>query len=277
MRVDERIFDSLVSPYDVRDYQLRKPDTAREFPETFELDAVTVKDQGNTGSCVAHALSSVVEYHNARQENNKETFSTEFIYGYRPQGYYVGSGMYIREALKTINKLGDCYTFDCPGNHEYDKAMKNINEQLDNLTDKAYPHRITQYVRLNNVDDIKSALMDYGYVVVSMKWHANYKLKNGVYTYPENDSTRGNHCVIIYGWNKDGWLVHNSWGKYWGKQGKFIVPFTFEWNEAWAVIDTIDNDDKDIKKPNKFIQFFSKVINWVNNLLRSLKKYTPQK
>ena len=59
--------------------------------------------------------------------------------------------------------------------------------------------------------------------------------------------------------------------------GKFIVPFNFEWNEAWAVIDTLDNDDKDIKKPNKFIQFFSKVINWFKNLFGSLKKYTPQK
>ena len=42
-------------------------------------------------------------------------------------------------------------------------------------------------------------------------------------------------------------------------------------------LDTIDSDDKDIKKPDKFIQFFSKVINWFKNLFRSLKKYTPQK
>ena len=93
-------------------------------------------------------------------------FSTEFIYGYRPDGYYVGSGMYIREALKTINKVGDCYQSDCPGNHEYETAMKNVESKIDTLKDKAHPHRISSYIRLNNISDIKSALMDYGYVVV---------------------------------------------------------------------------------------------------------------
>lgn len=273
MRVDERIFSQLISPYDVRDYQLKPAMvSATSYPETFELDSVSVKDQGSTGSCVAHALSSVIEYHNHLQQNSNEKFSTEFIYGYRPEGYYVGSGMYIREALKTITKLGDCYVEDLPGNNEYEEAMQNVNSKLEELKDDAYPHRISSYIRLNGVDEIKHALMNYGYVVVSMKWHTNYKLKDGVYTYPEKDSTRGNHCVVIYGWNKDGWLVHNSWGKYWGKQGKFIVPFNFEWNEAWAVTDTIVNND-DIKKPNWFTKLFSKVINWFKNLFGSLKKY----
>ena len=181
--------------------------------------------------------------------------------------------MYIREALKTINKLGDCYQTDCPGNHEYETAMKNVEEKLDTLKDKAHPHRISSYVRLNNIADIKSALMDHGYVVVSMKWHTDYKLKNGVYTYTNANDTRGNHCVVIYGWNENGWLVHNSWGKSWGQKGKFIVPFDFQWNEAWAVTDTIINDE-DIIKPAD--NWFTKLINWIRNLFNSVKKYKAE-
>ena len=37
-------------------------------------------------------------------EKYNETFSTGWIYGYRPEGYWQGTGMYPREALK-INKM----------------------------------------------------------------------------------------------------------------------------------------------------------------------------
>ena len=50
------------SPYDARDYQII---TGKDFPETFELPKkVNIKDQGTKPTCVAHALSSLVEYHN---------------------------------------------------------------------------------------------------------------------------------------------------------------------------------------------------------------------
>ena len=267
MRVDERKFSQLTSPYDVRDYKIARVST-QEFPEEFVLDSVTVKDQGSTSSCVAHACSSVVEYHNQKQHNNKTVFSTEFIYGYRPLGYYVGEGMYLRQALKTLQKCGDVPLADLKGNNECDVAMKNVESNINALKEKAYPHRISSYVRLDTNDDIKSALMKYGYVVVSMPWHVNYKLKDGVYTYT-GDAIRGYHAVLIYGWNKDGWLVHNSWSKSWGRGGKFIIPFNFSFNEMWAVTDDIV--DGDIVKPadnNVFVRLFYKIINFFNNLLK---------
>ena len=267
MRVDERKFTLLVSPYDVRDYKIACA-SAADFPEEFVLDNVTVKNQGLTGSCVAHACSSIVEYHNHRQEKNDTVFSTEFIYGYRPSGYYVGEGMYIRDALKTIQKCGDVPLSDLQGNNEYSEAMEAVNAKLDELKEKAHPHRISSYMKLSSVDDIKTALMKYGYVIASMPWHANYQLKNGVYTYSSND-IRGYHAVVIYGWNKDGWLVHNSWGKSWGNNGRFIVPFDFDWKETWSVTDNIVGD-KDVIKPseNVFVKLFYRIINFFANLFK---------
>ena len=75
MKVSDRVFSNLVSPFDIRDYKIAT--TTQEFPETFVLPEVTVKNQGSTGSCVAHACSSVVEFHNKRQENTDTVFSTE--------------------------------------------------------------------------------------------------------------------------------------------------------------------------------------------------------
>ena len=121
MKVADRVFSTLVSPFDIRDYKVAV--TATTFPETFKLPEVTVKNQGSTGSCVAHACSSVVEFHNKRQENTDTVFSTEFIYGYRPAGYYVGEGMYIRNALKTLREVGDCTLADLRGNQKCPEAM----------------------------------------------------------------------------------------------------------------------------------------------------------
>ena len=270
MKVADRVFSNLVSPYDVRDYRIAT--VAREFPETFVLPEVTVKNQGSVGSCVAHACSSVVEYHNKRQEGTDIVFSTEFIYGYRPAGYYVGEGMYIRNALKTLREVGDCPKSDLSGNHVYDKAMEAVEANLEELKNKAYPHRVSTYAKVTTVEEIKQALMDFGYVVVSMPWHKDYKLKNGVYTFTSNE-TSGYHCVVVYGWDERGWLVHNSWGTGWGQKGKFVVPFDFKWTEAWAVTDEVKGEG-DIVRPadNWFIRTFSPIINKIANWFWKLFK-----
>lgn len=270
MKTTDHVFSNLVSPFDIRDYKVAV--TAVEFPESFMLPEVTVKNQGSTGSCVAHACSSVVEFHNKRQEGTDVVFSTEFIYGYRPAGYYVGEGMYIRNALKTLREIGDCPVADLKGNHKCPEAMKVVEARLEELKDKAYPHRISTYAKVNTVDEIKQALMNFGYVVISMPWYKDYKLKDGVYSH-SSDETSGYHCMVIYGWNEQGWLVHNSWGKVWGKKGRFIMPFDFKWREAWAVTDEIKGEG-DIIRPedNWFVKTFAPIINAIANLFRKLFK-----
>lgn len=265
-------FPKLISPYDMRDYKLAATvSTDETFPEEFTLPSVSVKNQGSVGSCVAHACSSIVEYHNKRQNNTNTVFSTEFIYGYRPFGYYVGEGMYPRQALKTLAKMGVCSEASLPGNHECEKAMENVESKLDELKDEAYPHRISTYIRIYTDAEIKYALMNYGYVLVSMPWHSDATLKNNIYTY-SSDSIRGHHAVVIYGWNKKGWLVHNSWGYNWGNLGKFIVPFGFKWNEIWAITDNIMNEN--IVKPiEKFwVKLLTPLVNFFANLFRKQLK-----
>ena len=277
MKVEERKFSNLISPYDIRDYKYACVSEI-VYPETFDCTAtdklavaVAVKDQGSTGSCVAHACSSIVEFHHKRQKNTDNLFSTEFIYGYRPLGYYVGEGMYLREALKTLQKVGDVPLNTLKGNHECEEAMEVVEARLEELKDIAYPFRVSTYVRVNSEHDIKQALMKYGPVLVSMPWAANYKLKNGVYTV-EGTATRGNHCVFIYGWDERGWLVQNSWGRGWGQKGKFVVPFDFKWNEAWLVTDDIiENDDLVRPEEKWYVRVFHKIINFFANLFRKKK------
>ena len=257
-------FGALISPYDARDYKLIASAT-EEFPDTFELPKVTVKNQNSTSSCVAHAASSIVEYHHKRQHNEKKSFSTEFIYGLRDIGYYVGKGMCIRNALNTLRKYGDVPLADLKGNNEYQKAMENVSGNFEELTEKAYPHRISSYFRIYDEGAMMSALMHHGYVIAGMQWHQGATLVDDVYT--PTDKIIGGHAIVIYGWNEKGWLCQNSWGGNWGNKGRFIIPYNFEFTEMWGVTDNI-TDDIIMPKRSKLRDICYKLFNAIINICK---------
>lgn len=251
------------STYDARDYKIV---AASNFPETFTLELLPkVKDQGSKPTCVAHAASSVVEYFHEREHINRRVFSTEFIYGFRDIGYYIGDGMMIRNALTTLKNYGVPFNTECPGNNDVDEAMRHIEGNLMDFLEAADPHRISCYYRCNNTEEIKTALMHHGPVLVSMNTYTNAKLVDDVYTYDANDEY-GRHCVMVYGWNENGWLIQNSWGKSWAGDGRFTLPFDYNFNEAWGMTDAID--PKDIKQPSKIRIWFYKIWNFFGNLFR---------
>ena len=256
------------SSYDARDYKI-KADS--EFPEEFELPyKVSVKNQGSKPTCVAHALSSLVEYHNLIETGKYRKFSTEFIYGTRDIGYYIGDGMVIRDALKTIQKYGDCYYADCPGNHDTANAMKNINEKVEEYRDLAYPHRIGSYYRVKTPEEMKTALMNHGPVVISMTCKDNAYIADDIYCYPQDAENSGRHCVLVVGWNENGWIIQNSWGALYAGDGYFTLPFDFKINEAWGTTD--QKDDCSLLKRkvrnkfmNKVYEIINRIINWFYN------------
>lgn len=259
------------SSYDARDYKI-KADS--EFPEEFELPyKVSVKNQGSKPTCVAHALSSLVEYHNLIETGKYRKFSTEFIYGTRDIGYYIGDGMVIRDALKTIQKYGDCYYVDCPGNHDTADAMNNVNEKMEEYRDLAYPHRIGSYYRVKTPEEIKTALMNHGPVVISMTCKDNAYIADDIYCYPQDAENSGRHCVLVVGWNENGWIIQNSWGALYAGDGYFTLPFDFKINEAWGTTD--QKDDCSLlkrKTRNKFMNKIYKIINRIINWFYNRKK-----
>lgn len=256
------------SSYDARDYKI-KADS--EFPKEFELPyKVSVKNQGSKPTCVAHAVSSLIEYHNLIETGKYRKFSTEFIYGTRDIGYYIGDGMVIRDALKTIQKYGDCYYVDCPGNHDTADAMNNVNEKMEEYRDLAYPHRIGSYYRVKTPEEIKTALMNHGPVVISMTCKDNAYIADDIYCYPQDAENSGRHCVLVVGWNENGWIIQNSWGALYAGDGYFTLPFDFKINEAWGTTDQKDDCSllkrKTINKVmNKVYKIINRIINWFYN------------
>lgn len=259
----------VTAPYDIRDYTIQ-PDN--DFPVQFQCPVIVpVKNQGWQSTCTAHAAASVVEYHHKRQHNEYLPISTEFIYGYREDNYYKGEGMVIRDALKTLQKYGAPAESDCPGNHNYEKAAEKVNVNIEKYKELAYLNRISSYYRCNSPEEIKTALMKHGPVLISMNTHKGEKIKDDIYTY-DPEKYRGRHCVMVYGWNNKGWLIQNSWGLLYAGDGRFILPYNFKINEAWGITDDIT--DIKVKKSNQFLNVIYKAYNYIINLFLKITNRT---
>ena len=240
-------FGAIESKIDVRDYQIACAAAPNvELPEVFELNMRAVKNQLAVSSCVAHALAAVVEYFNFMQEKSDTTMSTEFIYGNRINHTYTDKGMIIRDALENLRKYGTCPNSSMPGNIEVPEAIRRFNQDALGVIPAAYPNRITNYCSLYKKNDMKLWLMTKGPIVFSIKWYENYWLTvNNELHFDEKSEPSGCHCMVIYGWNKEGWLFQNSWGNTWGDGGRAVYPYDATIREAWGVEDTCYSTYKD--------------------------------
>ena len=240
-------FGAIESKIDVRDYQVACAAAPNvELPEAFELNMRAVKNQLAVSSCVAHALAAVVEYFNFMQEKSDTTMSTEFIYGNRINHTYTDKGMIIRDALENLRKYGTCPNSSMPGNIEVPEAIRRFNQDALGVIPVAYPNRITNYCSLYKKNDMKLWLMTKGPIVFSVKWYENYWLTvNNELHFDEKSEPSGCHCMVIYGWNKEGWLFQNSWGNTWGDGGRAVYPYDATIREAWGVEDTCYSTYKD--------------------------------
>ena len=265
----EHALGAIFSNVDVRDYKLVCAAQAYNFPSEFELQTVRVKNQMSTGSCVAHALSSIIEYYNAIQRNDTTEMSVGYIYGNRSNSDHKDPGMIMRDALDVVAKYGDVPYDDFPYNEETPRALRLYERHADELYEVGYPNRISEYCRINTVAAAKLALMSGVPLLMAMEWFNDMEVVDGVLQ-TDYVGYGGGHCMFIYGWDERGWKIQNSWGKDWGVDGCFVLPYEMGMAECWAVMDNII-EGAYIKKPfrSKAGKLFAKIVNSVANTLRA--------
>ena len=269
-------FGALPPKKDIQAYKAvgLKAASALDLPEEFELTMPGVKNQGQVGSCVAHAVSTTVEYFNRVQEGTNTVFSTGFIYGNRQNTTHKGSGMYVDKALHNLRNIGDVANTLFPYNIEVPEAITKYEERAEELKPKAYPNRITEYFQINNDEQRKVNLMNNGPIVFSIPWYSDYMLDKDNVMRHESDEIRGYHAMVIYGWNKDGWKIQNSWGKGFGNGGRAILPFDTKFSTCYGIRDDVsgEDDNLDIDKPFKNLpKWIVSLINFIINLFAKKK------
>lgn len=263
-----------LSPVDVRDYKITGSGTDT-LPTEFSIKNLpTVKNQKDVNSCVAHVTSSILEWYDSQVgESNK--LSTNFIYGIQKQFCgQDGEGMYLRDACKIVTEYGDMLETDCSGNDEVPECWGKAENALQSTEakDRAKFFLIGSYYDLKNNNAIKKAIYKYGPVLGAIKWYDNFVPNSQGLLKGEQTGNYGYHAIMIYGWNKDGFLCQNSWGTAWGNKGRFILPWSVPVAEAKALIDSsVDIDVADVKIPQKSSRL-KIVYNFINLIINFLKK-----
>ena len=232
------------------------------FPIEYEINMPNVKDQSIVNSCVAYCLATFLE---ETHKNENIEFSTGFIYGYRPIGYNQGEGMYPRQALKTLLKIGDVPRSKFDHNKEMPEIKELVDKSLVDLVDLASNYKINSYSRIHTIQEIKKCIFNDIPVPISIPVYNDlaYNPISYIVKMPVGHND-GYHALIIYGYNENGWLIQNSWGKGWANQGRAILPYDYPIDSAWA-IDTNDNNLL------TYQTFWQKIRNFITNILNIFK------
>ena len=262
----KRPFGALESPVDLRDYRISKSISKIDLPSEFRLPSTTIKDQGYVNSCVAHSLSSFLE-----SKFNK-VYSTGWIYGYRPEGYYQGAGMYPREAIKTIYNKGAVKQEDFPVNVEMIEAKELVDKKLDLLEAQAEDCQISSYARLFSDNEIKSWLFTKNSPVPFCIKTDDITLdENNIIQIPTNPGHYG-HMMLLIGWNELGFIIQNSWRR---KLAEIKVVLYYLMNILFQKLGGIESkhiskESQDIVKPSFFIirKIIVALIKLLNNLVK---------
>lgn len=264
---DKNVFNcgALLSKVDLRDYKVQA--VATDIVE-FKLDNLpTIKNQYSVCSCVAHALSYILEWFNQIETNEYRELSVGFIYGMQGVEFNrVGEGMYLRDACKIIQKYGDCLNDTVPFNVEMPECYNYLKNRLnDEVYNEALICKVDSYAKCETDEAVKYALIKYSPVAMSVKWYVDCKLDDdGVISF-DTTSKSGYHAVMVYGFNERGWLCQNSYGKGWGNDGRFVLPYEHGYKEAWSFVDA-ENCNVHKPKQSKVLDVIYKILNFVINL-----------
>ena len=260
----------LPSPPDDRDFSIQTVCAVDkvELPEEYLTEgAIPVLDQGSNSDCVAHAIATATAYGQYKAIGKFDDLSRGYLYGNRESTDYQGEGMYTREALKSYNHKGDCLTTIFPYTGSYVQMRSRIAEKQELYAKEAAKLKLINYFRLYSEKEIKKAIMLQGSVILGMPVYSGFG-KN--VKMPTKDSKYlGGHAMCVIGWNKDGWIVQNSWGKNWADKGRCYLPYGYPVDEWWGLTTSKATAPK---KDCFLVRAFKFIKTTIVNLIKLFKK-----
>jgi len=189
-----------------------------------------VEDQGNLGSCVSCGCVGLCEFLEIKDNNpNFKDLSRLFVYYWArdlDSCANIDEGATIRDGFKSLDKYGVC------AEATWQYIEENVNVKPTDISiEEAKPHIISEYARLNSVEDMINCLID-GYpfvfgLTLYDSFESDQTEKTGIVTMPQdNENPTGGHCMMCVGWlpETQQFIVRNSWGTNFGKSGYCFIP-----------------------------------------------------
>lgn len=207
---------------------LRHPDFCDPTSEAFDFRSAAmitpVKDQGLCGACWAFATNAVLEssYLGLRKEHIDA--SEQELISCAPPGQYgdrnCESGWW---AFDVLEKPGIESTSRYPytGSDAECKSQPPVEFRIL-ASDYVQPgQKVTQ---VPPDSSLKAAMCKHGplavaFVATPKFTDFGWKNHSPSSIFEESDTGKVNHGVELVGWDKEGWIIKNSWGSQWGDQG----------------------------------------------------------
>ena len=213
-----------------------------------------VEDQGNLGSCTAHAGTSMYEYMERKAYGSGgKSIDGSRLFLYKTTRFLMGqegigdSGAYIRTTLGAIRMFGippEEYWPYTDRDPEFDLEPPTLVTSMAKEWQSVKQFRLDFSIDGNeNITRMKEYLAK-GYAMqIGFTVYSSYKQgdKTGEIPYPsKNDAVEGGHSVLIVGYDdnkeidnklgritKGAFLIQNSWGTGWGNRGFGWLPYDY--------------------------------------------------
>ena len=223
---------------DARDIKFT-PNLSLALPEKVDLrpNFKEVYNQSALGSCTANAIAGLIEYTTDKLDHFEFMPSRLFIYyNERDMENTVGedSGAQIRDGMKVVNWLG------CPKEENWPYDISKFTEKPSEVAyANARQHIVTKYEAVEQDEVHLQACLAagkpivFGFTVFS-SFESKEVAETGMMPIPTVvEDCLGGHAVCMVGYDveKQVYIVRNSWGKQWGDNGYFYMPFNFAHNK----------------------------------------------
>ena len=246
------------SPVDERDFVAETIHSAEgELPSTLDLreDLQPIRNQGVQGTCAAQTSACMKEWQEKQDFGFDEHMSPQFIYNNRKN--QDSAGMYSRDVMKILNKIGSVSETSYPYN--------TFDTISDELKEQGRKHVIKGYAAVSTIEGTMRALVKNGpcYLAVPV-----YNYGGRMWKPLQGEQRIGGHAMTIVGYDEFGFIVRNSWGERWEDGGYTRFPY-LDWGLHWEVWTAIDDDsDKPISpaKEKKKFGFFARLWKKITDL-----------
>lgn len=238
---------------DARDFLYSAPHIAvAALPATADLSGglPSCYDQGQIGSCTANAIAGAFEFALRKQQLTDFMPSRLFIYyNERAMEGHVStdSGAMIRDGMKVIATEGVCPEPEWPyddtpaqANGQFPPGARDGEKPTPQCYTDALKNRATTYQRvMQNLDQMRGCLASgypfvFGFTVYE-SFESQQVAQTGEVPMPQpNEQVLGGHAVLATGYDdtQQRFLVRNSWGTGWGKDGYFSIPYAYLTNHS---------------------------------------------
>ncbi|MDE1178696.1 MAG: C1 family peptidase [Edaphobacter sp.] len=207
---------------------------------------IPVLNQQETSACTGFALSSVIFHlqHKAKRDKRQQAVSPFMLYSMaRRYDEFPGdptkdTGSSLRGAMKGWFKYGACAA---PLWQDEDMPAPVKNPAKDWWQD-AVKRPLGAYYRVDtrSVTDMQVALNEIGVLYASAVVHSGWMEgvrphrdpKVPFWIIPQRKRLPGDgaHAFAIVGYNRDGFIVHNSWDMDWGTGGRAVLTYQ-DWTD----------------------------------------------